>query len=73
MSACRSRWSLARNTRPSVSILLVAKVAAYRDFIDPTGEVATADLRAAVHLSCHTDPEVLKDADTSSSLRYRPC
>jgi len=43
--------------------LAAAKVAAYRDFIDPTGEVATADLRAAVHLSCHTDPEVLKDAD----------
>lgn len=39
------------------------KVAAYRDFVDPTGEVSTEDLRAATHLSCHTDPSVLKDAD----------
>ncbi|WP_068637153.1 nucleotide sugar dehydrogenase [Thauera butanivorans] len=39
------------------------KVAAYRDFIDPTGEVATEDLRAATRLSCHTDPAVLKEAD----------
>ena len=39
------------------------KVAAYRDFIDPTGEVATEDLRAATHLTCHTDPSVLKEAD----------
>ncbi|ENO89782.1 nucleotide sugar dehydrogenase [Thauera linaloolentis] len=43
--------------------LSAEKVAAYRDFIDPTGEVATEDLRAAVHLSCHTDPAVLKEAD----------
>jgi UDP-N-acetyl-D-galactosamine dehydrogenase len=39
------------------------KVAAYRDFVDPTGEVSSADLRAATQLSCHTDPAVLKDAD----------
>ncbi len=39
------------------------KVAAYRDFVDPTGEVASDDLRAAVHLSCHTDPAVLREAD----------
>ncbi len=39
------------------------KVAAYRDFVDPTGEVSSDDLRAAVHLSCHTDPAVLREAD----------
>lgn len=43
--------------------LSVEKVAAYRDFVDPTGEVASEDLRAATQLSCHTDPSVLKDAD----------
>ena len=43
--------------------LSVEKVAAYRDFVDPTGEVSTEDLRAATQLSCHTDPSVLKDAD----------
>lgn len=39
------------------------KVAAYRNFIDPTGEVSAADLRSATLLTCHTDPEVLSDAD----------
>ncbi len=39
------------------------KVAAYRRHIDPTGEVSTQDLQAAIHLQCHTDPTVLKDAD----------
>ena len=49
---------------PTVGFDLSAtKVAAYREFNDPTGEVATADLRAATQLSCHTDPAVLKDAD----------
>ncbi|MBN8443742.1 MAG: nucleotide sugar dehydrogenase [Thauera sp.] len=43
--------------------LSAEKVAAYRDFVDPTGEVASDDLRAAVHLSCHTDPSVLREAD----------
>lgn len=43
--------------------LSAEKVAAYRDFVDPTGEVSSEDLRAASHLSCHTDPSVLKDAD----------
>lgn len=43
--------------------LSVEKVAAYREFVDPTGEVSTADLRAATQLSCHTDPAVLKEAD----------
>src|SRR5574338_69240 len=39
------------------------KVAAYREFNDPTGEVSSEDLRAAVHLSCHTDPAVVREAD----------
>lgn len=43
--------------------LSAEKVAAYRDHFDPTGEVPTEDLKAAVHLSCHTDPKVLAEAD----------
>jgi len=43
--------------------LSVDKVAAYRDFVDPTGEVSSEDLKAAIQLSCHTDPTVLRDAD----------
>ncbi len=39
------------------------KVAAYRNFVDPTGEISSEDLRAATQLSCHTDPEVLRNAD----------
>jgi len=39
------------------------KVAAYRDFVDPTGEVSSDDLRAATQLTCHTDPESLREAD----------
>jgi len=39
------------------------KVAAYRDFRDPTGEVSTEDLRAASQLSCHSDPSVIAEAD----------
>jgi UDP-N-acetyl-D-galactosamine dehydrogenase len=41
----------------------VEKVAAYREFFDPTGEVSSEDLRAATQLTCHTDPQVLKDVD----------
>ena len=49
---------------PTVGLdLSVEKVAAYRNFIDPTGEVSTEDLRAATHLTCHTDPQILSDAD----------
>ncbi|MCH2448434.1 MAG: nucleotide sugar dehydrogenase [Candidatus Poseidoniia archaeon] len=40
-----------------------AKVAAYRRYIDPTGEVSTQDLQAATQLQCHTDPAVLQEAD----------
>jgi UDP-N-acetyl-D-galactosamine dehydrogenase len=49
---------------PTLGVDLSAeKVAAYRNYIDPTGEVCTKDLQAARHLQCHTDPAVLKDAD----------
>ncbi len=40
-----------------------AKVAAYRQGVDPTGEVASEDLLAATHLTCHTDPAVVREAD----------
>lgn len=43
--------------------LSAEKVAAYGRHVDPTGEVSSEDLRAAVNLSCHTDPSVLKEAD----------
>ena len=49
---------------PTVGLdLSVEKVAAYRNFVDPTGEVSTGDLRAATQLTCHTDPQILSDAD----------
>lgn len=49
---------------PTVGVDLSAeKVAAYRNYVDPTGEVSPEDLRAATKLSCHTDPQVLSDAD----------
>ena len=49
---------------PTVGVdLSEEKVAAYRNFIDPTGEVSSADLRSATQLTCHTNAEVLKDAD----------
>lgn len=43
--------------------LSAEKVAAYRDGVDPTGEVTSEDLGAASLLSCHTDPSVLAMAD----------
>jgi UDP-N-acetyl-D-glucosamine/UDP-N-acetyl-D-galactosamine dehydrogenase len=43
--------------------LSAEKVAAYRDFVDPTGEVSGEELRAAHLLTCHTDPQVLAEAD----------
>jgi UDP-N-acetyl-D-glucosamine/UDP-N-acetyl-D-galactosamine dehydrogenase len=49
---------------PTVGVDLSAeKIAAYRNFIDPTGEVSSENLRSATLLSCHTDPQVLSDAD----------
>jgi UDP-N-acetyl-D-glucosamine/UDP-N-acetyl-D-galactosamine dehydrogenase len=49
---------------PTVGLdLSEEKVAAYRNYNDPTGEVSSADLRAANQLTCHTDPQVLREAD----------
>jgi UDP-N-acetyl-D-galactosamine dehydrogenase len=39
------------------------KVDSYREFVDPTGEVSGADLRAASQLSVTTDPHALAEAD----------
>jgi len=39
------------------------KVAAYGRHVDPTGEVSTEDLKAAVHLTCSTDPRIISEAD----------
>jgi UDP-N-acetyl-D-galactosamine dehydrogenase len=39
------------------------KVASYARHVDPTGEVATGDLRAATLLSVGTDPAALSEAD----------
>ncbi len=51
-------------TFPTVGFdLSVEKVAAYQRHVDPTGEVSTADLKAAVHLTCSTDPGVIAAAD----------
>jgi UDP-N-acetyl-D-glucosamine/UDP-N-acetyl-D-galactosamine dehydrogenase len=40
-----------------------AKVAAYRQFQDPTGELSSEELRASVRLECTTNPSALSDAD----------
>ena len=39
------------------------KVDAYARHVDPTGEVNSEDLKAAVHLTCSTDPKVISEAD----------
>src|SRR5574343_1531859 len=39
------------------------KVESYKNFIDPTGEVSTADLKAATQLSVTTDAVALREAD----------
>jgi UDP-N-acetyl-D-galactosamine dehydrogenase len=39
------------------------KIAAYRDYIDPTGEVSKEAFREARQLTCHTDPAVIAQAD----------
>jgi len=39
------------------------KIRAYREYLDPTGEVSTEDLKAAKHLSVTSDPSRLADAD----------
>jgi len=43
--------------------LAEAKVVSYRKFCDPTGEVASEELRAATRLECTTDPSRLASAD----------
>ena len=43
--------------------LSAEKVAAYRNHIDPTGEVSTQELMAATQLQCYTNPSVLEEAD----------
>jgi UDP-N-acetyl-D-galactosamine dehydrogenase len=43
--------------------LSAAKVASYRQYRDPTGEVAESDLFSAQHLECTTDPTGLAEAD----------
>lgn len=49
---------------PTVGVDLSAeKVEAYLRHCDPTGEVASEDLAAAVHLTCTTDAAALADCD----------
>jgi UDP-N-acetyl-D-galactosamine dehydrogenase len=40
-----------------------AKIASYKNYCDPTGEVSTEDLQAATHLSVSTDPVTISKAD----------
>jgi UDP-N-acetyl-D-galactosamine dehydrogenase len=49
---------------PTIGLdLSVEKIEAYKRHVDPTGEVSTADLKAAVHLRPTVDASALKDAD----------
>jgi UDP-N-acetyl-D-glucosamine/UDP-N-acetyl-D-galactosamine dehydrogenase len=43
--------------------LSAEKVQAYRRHVDPTGEVSTAELQAAIHLQPTTDASALQEAD----------
>ena len=43
--------------------LSVAKIEAYRRHVDPTGELSSADLKAATQLRVTTDPAALKEAE----------
>ena len=40
-----------------------AKVAHYKNYCDPTGEVSSESLRAATHLTVSTDPASIREAD----------
>ena len=40
-----------------------SKIASYKDYCDPTGEVSTEDLKAATRLSVSTDPGTISKAD----------
>ncbi len=51
-------------SRPTIGLdLSQRKVACYRRFEDPTGEVSAQQLRAAQYLNCTTDGAALADAD----------
>jgi UDP-N-acetyl-D-galactosamine dehydrogenase len=43
--------------------LSTSKIESYQQFIDPTGELSTAELRAARHLTVSADPAALANAD----------
>jgi UDP-N-acetyl-D-glucosamine/UDP-N-acetyl-D-galactosamine dehydrogenase len=43
--------------------LSAEKIASYKRFVDPTGEVSGADLKASTGLECSTDPAALAEAD----------
>jgi UDP-N-acetyl-D-galactosamine dehydrogenase len=43
--------------------LAEGKIASYKNYCDPTGEVSSEDLRAALFLECTTDPSRLAGAD----------
>lgn len=43
--------------------LSAAKVAAYREYTDPTGELSGADPRAPTKFECATDPSRIASAD----------
>ena len=43
--------------------LSASKIESYKRHIDPTGELSTADLKAAIHLTVTTDPSELSQAD----------
>lgn len=43
--------------------LSAAKIAHYRAHVDPTGEVSSADLKAAAQLEVSSDPAILREAD----------
>jgi UDP-N-acetyl-D-galactosamine dehydrogenase len=49
---------------PTIGLdLSVDKIEAYKRHVDPTGEVSSAELKAALHLRPTTDASALKDAD----------
>ena len=43
--------------------LSIDKVTAFRQHLDPTGEVSAKKLKQATQLQCHTDPTKLQKAD----------
>ncbi|MEO8304453.1 MAG: nucleotide sugar dehydrogenase [Betaproteobacteria bacterium] len=43
--------------------LSTEKIASYRRHVDPTGEVTTENLKAAIHLTVGSDPAALAEAD----------